>query len=117
MTLANFGGKKAEPFRKGKKRRAKVIAGKKAAFAQGKRYKDLAKAVASGDIDLDLAVLTVAKRKQMSPSAFVFPAQRRYPISDLNHARLALSMSSGKPEETKVRAAVYKRFPQLRKDK
>jgi hypothetical protein len=33
---------------------------------------------------------------------------------DLNHARDALSRAAGKPEEATVKAAVYRRYPQLR---
>jgi hypothetical protein len=62
-----------------------------------------------------MATLSAAARKRLSPSAFVFPGTRSYPIPDLDHARNALSRSSGRPEEATVRGAVYKRYPQLRK--
>lgn len=61
--------------------------------------------------------LTYRARENLPDSAFVYPKERRYPIHDINHARNALARSSGKPEERKVRAAVYKRYPSLRKGK
>jgi phage I-like protein len=72
------------------------------------------------DIDDDepyyLGELSSKARGNLPSSAFVFPGESRYPIHDLAHARNALARSSGKPEEAKVKAAVYKRYPQLRKD-
>jgi hypothetical protein len=50
----------------------------------------------------------------MPKSAFVYPGEKRYPISDISHARNALARSSGKPEEAKVRAAVHRRYPSLK---
>ena len=105
MTLANFGGKKATPFLKGKKRRAKVLAAKAAV-----KKKD-------PDGDNDLSVLDTAARKALPASDFVFPGKRAYPIHDLSHARDALARSSGKPEAAAVRAAVLRRYPDLRKGK
>lgn len=61
-----------------------------------------------------MAALTSAARRRLPSSAFVYPGTRSYPIHDLNHARNALSRASGKPEEATVRAAVYRRYPQLR---
>ncbi len=60
-----------------------------------------------------MAVLSTEARKNLPASAFVFPNDRRYPIHDLAHARNALARSSGKPEESAVRAAVKKRYPGL----
>ena len=62
-----------------------------------------------------MAVLTSAARNALPSSAFVFPGQRRFPIHDLAHARDALSRASGTGDETAVRAAVYRRYPALRK--
>lgn len=64
---------------------------------------------------LEESALSVAVRNKLPSSAFAFPNDRRYPIHDLAHARNALARSSGKPEEATVRAAVYKRYPQLKK--
>jgi len=58
--------------------------------------------------------LSYADRKSLKKGSFVYPGERKYPIEDINHARNALARSSGKPEEAKVRAAVHKKFPQLR---
>jgi hypothetical protein len=61
-----------------------------------------------------MAKLTAAARKKLPSSSFVFPATRSFPIHDLNHARDALARASGRPEEATVKAAVYRRYPQLR---
>src|ERR1700744_3590913 len=63
-----------------------------------------------------MAKLTAAARNNLPDSDFVFPKRKGYPIGDLNHARNALARSSGKPEAAEVRAAVYKKFPELKKD-
>ena len=60
-----------------------------------------------------MAKLTPEERDKLPSSDFVFPATRRYPIHDENHARDALARSSGKPEEGKVRAAVKRRYPDI----
>jgi hypothetical protein len=62
------------------------------------------------------AKLTSQARADLPASDFVFPDERRYPIHDESHARNALARSSGKPEEAAVRAAVYKRYPDLKPD-
>lgn len=61
--------------------------------------------------------LSYQARKGLKSSSFVFPGERRYPIEDISHARNALARSSGKPEEGKVRAAVYRKYPSLRHHK
>lgn len=60
------------------------------------------------------AKLSSGARNDLPASAFVFPKERRYPIHDESHAKNALARSSGKPEEAKVRAAVYSRYPKLK---
>jgi len=67
-----------------------------------------------------MAKLTYQARKDLPRSAFVFPDAPRdgYPIHDIAHARNALARVSahGTPsEKAKVRAAVYRRYPGLRK--
>lgn len=65
-----------------------------------------------------MAVLTTKGRKQIKPSNFVYPKERRYPIHDMAHARNALSRVSqyGTPaEKAKVRREVYKKYPSLKK--
>lgn len=60
------------------------------------------------------AVLTAAARKKIPKGEFAVPETRSYPIHDLAHARNALARSSGKPEEGRVRAAVYRKYPALK---
>jgi hypothetical protein len=62
-----------------------------------------------------VAKLSAAARKKLPSSSFVFPATRSFPIHDLSHAENALARASGQPEESAVKAAVYRRYPQLRK--
>lgn len=60
------------------------------------------------------------KRSRMSGSSFVFPKEKRYPIDTINRARNALSRVAqhGSPQEKeKVRRAVYRKFPSLKKSK
>lgn len=60
--------------------------------------------------------LTARGRKRLDPENFAIPAQRKYPIHDLDHARNALARVAqvGTPEEQRlVKAAVYKRYPAL----
>jgi hypothetical protein len=67
-----------------------------------------------------MAVLTTKQRKRMKPSSFALPSQRAYPINDLNHARMALAMVAAHgtdAEQSKVRRAVEKKYPSLKKDK
>jgi hypothetical protein len=62
-----------------------------------------------------MSVLTAKARKQLPGSAFAL-SNGRYPIHDLAHGRNALARVSqfGTPAEKKaVRAAVYRRYPQL----
>jgi hypothetical protein len=59
-------------------------------------------------------------RTKLSKKAFALPGKRKYPIPDKAHARNALARvaQNGTPaEQKKVRAAVTKRFPSLRKKK
>ena len=55
-------------------------------------------------------------RDEIKDSNFALPKERKYPIQDISHARNALARASGKPEESKVRAAVYAKYPSLNKD-
>lgn len=63
------------------------------------------------------AKLDAATRKKLPSSAFALPGSRSYPIHDESHARNALARASGKPEEDRVKAAVYRRYPNLRPEK
>ncbi len=67
-----------------------------------------------------MAKITYQQRKKLPASDFVFPKKRKYHIEDIAHARNALSRISrfGTASQiAKVRAAVYKRYPGLRKRK
>lgn len=86
----------------------------------GESIKDEAKieeAALAEIIGLREAKLSMADRKKLPKSAFVFPdkapAPGSYPIHDESHARAALSMSAGKPEESAVKSAVKKRHPNI----
>ena len=66
-----------------------------------------------------MSVLTSAQRKRLSSSTFVFPKERKYPIEDESHARNALSRAAqnlGPTGEAKVRAAVKRKFPNIKVD-
>lgn len=65
-----------------------------------------------------MAKLTTKARKRMKDSSFALPRQRAYPIPDLSHARNALARVSQfgtDAEKSKVRRAVEKKFPSLKK--
>jgi len=65
-----------------------------------------------------MAKLTAKTRKRMKDSSFALPRQRAYPIPDLSHARMALSMVAAHGtdgEKAKVRRAVEKKYPSLKK--
>ena len=65
-----------------------------------------------------MARLTAKQRKRLKKTSFAIPSKRAYPINDISHARNALAMvaahgSDG--EKSKVRRAVYKKYPSLKK--
>lgn len=64
-----------------------------------------------------MAKLNTHERSELPMSDFAIPERApgpgSYPIPDINHARDALSRSSGKSEEGRVRAAVCRRYPTL----
>jgi hypothetical protein len=67
-----------------------------------------------------MATLTTEQRKRMKSSSFALPRQRAYPINDLSHARMALAMVAAHGtdgEQSKVKRAVYKKYPSLNKTK
>ena len=58
-------------------------------------------------------------RKKLKKGSFALPDERKYPIPDKAHARNALArvaQHGTKDERKKVRAAVEKRYPSLRKN-
>lgn len=67
-----------------------------------------------------MAKLTTRGRKNIKQSNFAIPEKKKYPIHDLAHARNALSRvaANGTPDEKKrVKAAVYRKYPQLKPGK
>lgn len=63
-----------------------------------------------------LDTLTSKQRQDLSDSDFALPG-RKYPIADIAHARNALARvaQNGTPDEqSKVKAAVYRRYPALK---
>lgn len=66
-----------------------------------------------------MATLSTADRKKLDKSQYAIPEKApgsgSYPIPDASHARDALARASGKPEESRVRAAVHKKFPNIGK--
>lgn len=65
--------------------------------------------------------LNAAQRKRIPKRDFAIkskaPAHGSYPIEDRAHAINALARSSGTPQAASVRAAVYKKYPNLKKKK
>lgn len=65
-----------------------------------------------------MAKLTTKQRKRMKSSTFALPRQRAYPIPDISHARNALARVAQfgtDAEQSKVRRAVEKKYPSLKK--
>ena len=59
--------------------------------------------------------LTAKSRNALPSSDFVFPGSRKFPIEDKSHARNALARASAKggDTESKVRAAVHSKYPDI----
>jgi hypothetical protein len=58
-------------------------------------------------------------RKKLKKSSFALPDEEKYPIPDIEHARNALArvaQHGSEAEKKKVRAAVEKKYPSLKKD-
>ena len=72
----------------------------------------------TGPVAAVKSALSAAQRRALPDSAYVFPAKApgsgSYPVPDVEHARKALQLSGGKPEHAQVKAAVYRRYPQLK---
>ena len=71
-----------------------------------------------GRVGSGMAKLTTKARKRMKDSSFALPRQRAYPIPDISHARNALARVSQfgtDAEKSRVRKAVEKKFPSLKK--
>lgn len=66
------------------------------------------------------ADLTSEGRKHIAEHNFALPGEKKYPIHDISHARNALARVSAhgtEEEKNKVRAAVYRKYPSLNKEK
>jgi len=63
--------------------------------------------------------LTAKARKHISKGNFAVPEKSpksgSYPIQDIGHAKAALGRAAGKTVEPRVRAAVFKKYPSLKK--
>jgi hypothetical protein len=58
-------------------------------------------------------------RDRLKKSSFALPEEEKYPIPDIEHARNALArvaQHGSEAEQKKVRAAVEKKYPSLKKD-
>lgn len=58
-------------------------------------------------------------RDKLKNSSFALPEEEKYPIPDIEHARNALArvaQHGSASEKKKVRAAVEKKYPSLKKD-
>ena len=67
-----------------------------------------------------MARLKASTRKRMKASSFALPGQKKYPIPDKTHARMALAMVAAHgttAEKRKVRAAVKKKFTTINQSK
>lgn len=65
-----------------------------------------------------MSKLTSKGRSQIKDKNFAIPEEKKYPINDIAHGRNALARVSqhGTPEEkARVRRAVYKKYPSLKK--
>lgn len=65
-----------------------------------------------------MAKLTGKQRKKLPKKSFALPGKKAYPIHDKAHARSALSrvkQHGTKSQQKKVRAAVTRRYPGLKK--
>lgn len=65
-----------------------------------------------------MAKLTARGRKRIKRSNFALPKQRKYPIHDRAHARNALarvSQHGTASQKRRVRAAVYRKYPSMKK--
>lgn len=67
-----------------------------------------------------MSVLTKSQRLSLPDSAFALPDERKYPINDQNHAKIALFMVNkyGTPQEKmRVQNAIYNTWGSLKKQK
>jgi hypothetical protein len=65
-----------------------------------------------------MAELSAKKRDRLKTGSFALPRERAYPIHDISHARNALARAAqhaSPVEQAKIRAAVCKKYPSLKK--
>ena len=62
---------------------------------------------------------TIKKRSKLPKTDFALPSKRKFPIPDIKHARNALARANQSPDAdaATIKAAVYAKFPSLRKKK
>jgi hypothetical protein len=62
---------------------------------------------------------TIKRRSKLPKGDFALPSKRKFPIPDIKHARNALARADQSPdaEASTIRAAVYRKYPSLRKKK
>ena len=79
---------------------------------------DLSKAIRMAKKNVSEASISMTDRRKLPSSAFAIPEKApnvgSYPIHDQAHAANALSQAAGKPEEARVKAAVYKKWPAMK---
>lgn len=66
------------------------------------------------EIERELKAKKIPDRGKLDDSVFAIPETRSYPVPDEEHGKLALGRCKGKPEESRVRAFVLKKFPGLK---
>jgi hypothetical protein len=63
------------------------------------------------------AELTTKKRKALDDETFAIPEERKFPCPDRSHCANALARASGTKYESRVRAFVKKKYPDMGKEK
>ncbi len=105
-------GKKGRSGKKGKGNRMGMGPGEDGenAYSSGKKWRNK-----KGKCPF--TEMTRSERENLPDSAFVFPDERAWPIHDKKHAKIALTWASWpqhKDVASKVRKAVYKKYPKLK---
>lgn len=61
-----------------------------------------------------MGFLTSKQRNAMPTTTFAIPEERKFPLNNASHARNALARASGTQYESRVRAAVKRKFPNIK---
>lgn len=64
-----------------------------------------------------MAKLTYKEREKLPSEVFALPKERKYPLTDEDHGRVALSRASAfasPPERKIIDAKVHKKFPSIK---